>query len=189
VYDTVGAFLDVGVSGINLEDQILPPSKDKGVIDPALMVEKIQAAREAAKNKQAEDMVINARTDALAVSTDRHKGIDEAIIRGMKYLQAGADLVFVTTVATPDEAKQIVDGIGGPVSIAAGMPYNIKTLTIGQLRACGVARVSLPAILVFSALRAIKQTLSIIHDNDTFTEIIEKGLLCSTEDLSQVLSR
>jgi methylisocitrate lyase len=76
VYNTVGAFLDVGVSGINIEDQILPPSKGKGVIDPVLMVEKIQAAREAAKNKEAGDMVINARTDALAVSTDRAKGID-----------------------------------------------------------------------------------------------------------------
>jgi 2-methylisocitrate lyase-like PEP mutase family enzyme len=189
VYKTVGAFLDVGVSGINLEDQVLPSSKDKGVIDPVLMVEKIQSAREAARNKQAVDMVINVRTDALAVCTDRGKGIDEAIIRGKKYLQAGADLIFVTAVATIDEAKRIVDGIGGPVSIAAGMPYNIKTLTIGQLRACGVARVSLPAILVFSAIQAIMKTLSIIRDNDSFEEIIKEGLLCSPGDLLQVLSR
>ncbi|MCX5805423.1 MAG: isocitrate lyase/PEP mutase family protein [Proteobacteria bacterium] len=189
VYKTVGAFLDVGVSGINLEDQILPPSKGKGVIDPDLMVDKIKAAREAARNKQAADMVINARTDILAVSDDRSKGMEEAIIRGNKYLQAGADLIFVTMVSTPDEAKRLVDGIQGPVSIAAGMPYNIQTLTIGQLRACGVARVSLPAIVVFSAIKSIKQILSIIHDSDNFEAIMEKGLLCSPEDLPKILSR
>jgi len=189
VYKTVGAFLDVGVSGINLEDQVLPPPKARGVIDPVLMVEKIRAAREAARNRQAEDMVINARTDALAACADRLKGIDEAIMRGKKYLQAGADLIFVTAVATPDEAKRLVDGIQGPVSIATGMPYNMRTLTIGQLRACGVARVSLPAVAVFSAIQAIKQTLSIIRDGDTFEGITEKGLLCSPEDVSQVLSR
>jgi 2-methylisocitrate lyase-like PEP mutase family enzyme len=189
VYKTVGAYLDVGVSGINIEDQVLPPSKTKGVINPVLMVEKIRAAREAARKHHAEDLLINARTDALATSADRSKGIDEAITRGKKYLQAGADLIFVTAVSTPDEAKRLVDGIQGPVSIAAGMPYNIKTLTIGQLRACGVARVSLPAIAVFSAIQAIKQTLSIIRDSDTFEGIREKGLLCSPEDISQVLSR
>ncbi|MCX5827003.1 MAG: isocitrate lyase/PEP mutase family protein [Deltaproteobacteria bacterium] len=189
VYKTVGAFLDVGVSGINLEDQVLPTPKAKDVIDPVLMVEKIKAARDAARDKHAADMVINARTDALAACDDRLKGIAEAIIRGNKYLQAGADLVFVTAVATPDEAKRIVDGIEGPVSIAAGMPYNINTLTIGQLRACGVARVSLPAIAVFSAIQAIKKTLLIIRDSDSFEGIIKEGLLCSPGDLSQVLLR
>ena len=189
VYKTVGAFLDVGVAGINLEDQVLPPPKTKGVIDPALMVEKIRAAREAAKDKQAGDLVINARTDALAVCPDRLKGIDEAITRGRKYLEAGADLIFVVGVSTLDEAKRIVDGIQGPVSIAAGMPYNIATLTTGQLRACGVARVSLPAIAVFSAIQGIKRTLAAVHDSDTFEGIIQQGLLCSPSDISQVLSR
>jgi len=189
VYKTVGAFLDVGVSGINLEDQVLPAPKDKGVIDSALMAEKIHAAREAARNGQAEDMVINARTDALAVCADRTKGIDDAITRGKKYLRAGADLIFVTGVSTPDEAKRLVDGIQGPVSIAAGMPYNIKTLTIAQLRTCGVTRVSLPALAVFSAIHAIRQTLSSIRDCDNFDGIMEKGLLCSPQDMMQVLSR
>ncbi len=189
VYKTVGSYLDAGVAGINLEDQILPPPANKGVIDSEVMVEKIRAARNAARDKQAEDLIINARTDILAVGPDRKKGMDEAIMRGNKYMQAGADLIFVTMVATLDEAKRLVDEIKGPVSIAAGMPYNIKTLPIGQLRDSGVARVSLPAILVFSAIRAIKQTLSILHNSDTFDEIIEKGLLCSPDDLAKIVAR
>ena len=189
VYKTVGAFLEVGVAGINLEDQVLPPPKIKGVIDSDLMVEKIQAAQEAAKSKQAGDIVVNARTDILATRPDHLKGIDEAIARGRKYLKAGADLIFVTGVCTPDEAKRLVDGIQGPVSIAAGMPYNIGTLTIGQLRACGVTRISLPAIAVFSAIQAIKRTLPIVHDSDNFEELVKQGLLCSPSDLPQVLAR
>lgn len=189
VYKTVGSFLDAGVAGINLEDQTLPPSEGKGVIDPDLMVEKIQAAREAARDKRAPDLVINARTDILAMSPNRNQGIDEAIIRGNKYLKAGADLIFVTMVSTPEEAKRLVYGIQGPVSIAAGMPYNIGTLTIGQLRTCGVTRVSLPAILVFSAIEAMKRTLLVLKESDTFGEIIEKGLLCSPQDLPPILAR
>ena len=189
VFEAVGTFVDVGVSGINLEDQLLPAPKAKSVVDPLLMVEKIRAAREAAGMRQAEDLVINARTDALAVSADRLKGLDEAILRGRQYLQAGADMIFVTAVATPDEAKRLVDGIEGPVSIAAGMPYNVRTLNIGQLRACGVARVSLPAIAVFSAIQAIKKTLALVHDSDTFERLLAEGLLCSPADLAQVLSR
>jgi len=189
VYKTVGAFLEVGVAGINLEDQVLPPPKIKGVIDSDLMVEKIRAAREAAKSKQAGDIVVNARTDILATCPDRLMGIDEAIARGRKYLNAGADLIFVTGVCMPDEAKRLVDGIQGPVSIAAGMPYNIGTLTIAQLRACGVTRISLPAIAVFSAIQAIKRTLSIVHDSDNFEELVKQGLLCSPSDLLQVLAR
>jgi 2-methylisocitrate lyase-like PEP mutase family enzyme len=102
MYKNVCAFLDVGVSGINIEDQILPSPKVGGVIDPVLMVEKIQAAREAARNRQAADMVINAHPGAFAACDDRVKGIDEAIIRRKKYLQAGADLIFVTAISKYD---------------------------------------------------------------------------------------
>jgi 2-methylisocitrate lyase-like PEP mutase family enzyme len=92
-------------------------------------------------------------------------------------------------VSTLDEVKRLVDGIQGHVSIAAGMSYNIRLLNIGQLRTLGVARVSLPTFIVFSNIQAIKKTLSIIHDNNSFEEIIKDDLLCLPEDLPQVLSR
>lgn len=48
---------------------------------------------------------------------------------------------------TLDEVKQITKEVKGPVSIAAGLPYNIKNFTLNDLENCGVARISLPTLL------------------------------------------
>lgn len=186
---TVVAFIDAGVAGINIEDQVLPSGKTKAVIEPQVMVEKIRVARRTARENGAEDLVINARTDALAACAERMQGIAESIERGNRYLEAGADLVFVTRVATLEEARRVTDGIRGPVSVAAGMPDNIHTLSLAALRECGVVRVSLPSIAIRSAAKALKTTLSTIRATDSFQRVLEEYMLCSEEELSQVLSK
>lgn len=186
VATTVKAFVNIGVSGINLEDQILRSSGPKGVIDAGLMVGKIVAARRAGKECNTPDLVINGRTDALSAAKDRRSGLREAIDRANRYLEAGADLVFVTSVATLDEAKTLAKEISGPLSIAAGLPYNIESLSIDNLRDCGVARISLPSIAVFSVIRAIQQTLHAITVQDDFQELQRLKLLCTIEDMAKL---
>lgn len=183
---TVKAFAGIGVSGINLEDQKLRISGDKGVIDAALMSEKIMAAREAAKECNAQDLVINGRTDALAVATDRKTGIKEAISRATRYLDAGADLVFVTSVITLDEAITLTREIPGPVSIAAGLPNNIGTLSMESLKDCGVARISLPTIAVFAAVQAFKGALETIAASNDLQQLQQLNLLCSPQELTKL---
>jgi 2-methylisocitrate lyase-like PEP mutase family enzyme len=186
VVATVKAFANIGVSGIHLEDQNLRSSGPKGVIDTGLMVEKIIAARRAADECKVPELVINGRTDALAVSSDRRSGLKEAIDRATRYLEAGADLVFVTSVITLDEAKTLVKEIPGPLSIAIGLPYNIGTLSIDNLKNCGLARISLPTIAVFTTIQAIKQTLRSIYEHDDLQELQRLNLLCSMEDLAKL---
>ena len=189
VFETVGAYVDAGSAGINIEDQVLPPTGIKGVVERSLMKDKLHAARESAAAKNATDLVLNARTDALASWPDRKVGLREAIERGNDYLSVGADLVFVTGVKTLDEARQLVMEIQGPVSIAAGLPYNIGTLSIRDLREAGVARVSFPSVAVFSALQAVRKTLSMIHRTESFDEVMEQNLLCSMDDASGIVSK
>lgn len=186
VAKTVKAFAGIGVSGINLEDQKLRIAGDKGVIDAALMSEKIIAARQAAKGCNAADLVINGRTDALAVATDRKMGLKDAISRATQYLDAGADLVFVTSVITLDEAVTLTKEIPGPVSIAAGLPNNIGTLSMERLKDCGVARISLPTIAVFAALQAFKGALETIMTSNDLQQLQQRNLLCSMEDLANL---
>ena len=135
------------------------------------MVEKIRAAREAARQEGHPDLIINGRTDALSVAADRNAGLNESIARANLYLDAGADLAFVTGVATIAEVKTLVQGIHGPVSIAAGLPNNINTMSIADLRACGVRRVSLPVIAIFSAIQALTRTLAALRDSQDFSAI------------------
>ena len=189
VIETVCAFVDVGVSGINIEDQILPPPGTKQVIDRSLMIEKIHAARESAVASGAGDLVVNARTDALAAGPDQSEGLREAVERGNAYLDAGADLVFVMGVDRLAEAELLAREIHGPVSIAAGLPYNIGTMSIRELRDCGVARVSLPTVAVLTALQALNQTLSIIYRDEDFRKLTEHGLVSDMGDVAKILAR
>ena len=186
---TVQAFCTAGVAGINIEDQVLPPSQPRRVVARSLMTEKLRAAREAANRSNMPDLVINGRTDALAADSDRTRGLREAVERGNQYLNAGADLIFVTGVATLDEVKGLVSGIKGPVSITAGMPPSVREMSICSLRDCGVARVSLPTVAVFSALQAVKRTLALIYAHDDFDEVLKQDLLCSMQDVTAILTK
>jgi 2-methylisocitrate lyase-like PEP mutase family enzyme len=189
VFQTVSDFIDAGIAGINIEDQVLPPPDPKGIVECSLMTDKIRASREAATAKKVADLVINARTDSLAAYPDRKVGLREAIKRGNEYLSVGADLVFVVGVNTLDEARQLVSEIKGPVSIAAGMPSNIGTMSIQELGECGVMRVSLPTVAVLSAIRAIKQTLSLIHRTGGFNEVTAQNLLCGMEEIPKIIAK
>jgi 2-methylisocitrate lyase-like PEP mutase family enzyme len=189
VAETVRAFVRAGVAGINIEDQALGQPAPKRVIDRSLMVEKIGAARGAARQEGQPDLIINGRTDALSVAADRSAGLDESIARANLYLDAGADLAFVTGVTAIAEVRTLVQGIRGPVSVAAGLPNNINTMSIEDLRACGVRRVSLPVVAIFSAIQAVTRTLAALRDSQDFSTIKQEGLLCSPEDLSRLLAK
>jgi len=187
VAETVRAFVRAGVAGINIEDQGLGQPAPKGGVERSLMVEKIRAAREAARQEGQPDVIINGRTDALSVAADRGEGLNESIVRANLYLDAGADLAFVTGVATLAEVKSLVHGIHGPVSIAAGLPNNINTMSIAELATCGVRRVSLPVVAIFSAVQALSRTLKSLQDSQDFSAILHENLLCSAADVARLL--
>jgi 2-methylisocitrate lyase-like PEP mutase family enzyme len=187
--ETIRAYVNAGVVGINIEDQLHGRPGPRDVIPRDVMIEKIKEARRAAREAGNGDLVINARTDALAALADHAAGLKESAERANAYLSAGADLAFVVRVATMEEVRFLVREVRGPVSVAAGMPYNQRLLSVKALKAAGVARVSLPAIAVFSSLRAVSETLRSVRDTDDFAEILEKERLCSPEDMAELLKR
>jgi 2-methylisocitrate lyase-like PEP mutase family enzyme len=166
VYFTVQAFERCGAAGVNIEDQVMPKRcghlDGKQIIDIDEAVAKIRAAADARRNP---DFVINARTDALA--TD---GIDTVIRRGNAYLEAGATMVFVEGITSRDEIRAAVAGIDGPVAINIIEGGKSPTkLTFTELRELGVARVSLPGIVLAASVRGISDTLrQVLSDDGTW---------------------
>lgn len=189
VATTVRAFVAAGVAGINLEDQVLGQPGPKRIVSREQRLEKLHTARVAAREAGNADLVINGRTDALATAPDRAVGLREAAERAKAYLAAGADLAFVTGVATLEEVKLLMREIGGPLSVAAGMPYNLRSLSLAVLKAAGVARVSFPTVAVFAALRAMTETLRSIRDTGDLAGVMAQDRLCGMEDVATLFKR
>ena len=166
ISDTIARFMEIGVAGLNLEDQIQDVKETVSIVDEDVMVQKIIRAREVAEMKNNPEIIINSRTDALKSTLNREDGLEIAIERANQYLSAGADLAFITYVETLDEVKQITREVKGPVSIAAGLPYNIKNFTLNDLENCGVARISLPTLLVLSSINIMEKALNYVKKDE-----------------------
>src|SRR5215510_10895280 len=90
----VGAYARAGVAAVVIEDKTFP--KDTSLLAGArqelVRVEEFQGKVEAARAAAAEyDMLVIARTEALIADL----GIDEALLRGAAYAEAGADLLLI----------------------------------------------------------------------------------------------
>jgi 2-methylisocitrate lyase-like PEP mutase family enzyme len=177
--ETIRAYARAGVGGINLEDQVLGAPGPRRVLDREVATTKLRAAREAACAEGVPDLVINARTDALPAGRTPQEGLREAIERANLYLEAGADLAFVTGVATLEQVKVLVQEVRGLLSIAAGMPYNLASLSLSQLRDCGVARVSLPSLAIYSSLGGMARSLRTVRDTGGFEAVAGEGIAAS----------
>ncbi|MBN2444145.1 MAG: isocitrate lyase/PEP mutase family protein [Spirochaetales bacterium] len=167
-------FVRTGIAGINIEDQNLwSPFTNELLLPLSESINRLGALR-----KEFPELIINARTDALSVSKDRHEGIKEAIKRSNAFYETGANLCFVTGVKTKEEIKILKKEISGPISIAAGLPYNMNNFDITDCIDLGIARVSLPSIMIYAAIKSqydilkeIKQTGSFTKINDTLIDM------------------
>ena len=131
VQRTVRVFERSGASALQMEDQVMPKRcghmAGKQVIGADEMVGKIKAALDA---RQDPDTVLIARTDALAVN-----GFDDALERAERYLEAGADALFIEAPRTVEQMQTIasrfaarvplvhnlVEGGGSPITDASGL--------------------------------------------------------------------
>ena len=108
---TVRKYEQAGVAAIHIEDQEFPKRcghlDNKRVIPAEDMVSKIRAAVEARTD---ENFLIIIRTDALAVT-----GWDDTMDRCEKYVEAGADALFVEALRTPEEAQRAVQCLPVPL--------------------------------------------------------------------------
>ena len=187
VLETVRMFMDVGVAGLNIEDQKLDHGNKISIINEEVMVEKIYAAREAAEVAENPDFIINGRTDALGSSQNRDEALNIAVERANLYLKSGADIAFVPYVKTLEEVKTLKKEVRGPISIAAGMPYNINNFSIKDLENIGVSRVSLPTLLIYSSLESINKSLNRLKNDDI--RGIDGDMLYKVDELNLLLRR
>jgi methylisocitrate lyase len=151
VMRTVREFEDIGVAGVQLEDQVSPKKcpylGDTPLISLEEAVLKVRAAADARRNPE---LLISARTDAHSV--------DEAITRGRAYVAAGADMIFVVSkyvVKNLDDARRIKGAIGAPLAFSAFGWHDEKFAT-ADIESLGGCIIGFPFAAITSAAEAIK---------------------------------
>lgn len=110
VGETAAAMLDAGAVGINIED---------GGRSPQQLASAIAVARKVADRVHI-PMFINARTDVfLAGIGDPADRLAEVVDRAARYLDAGADGIFIPGVIDPKTIAALAGGVDAPLNIMA----------------------------------------------------------------------
>lgn len=154
----VREFLRAGVAALHLEDQTFPKRcghlDDKSVVPTAEMVQKLRAARDAA----GADLVLIARTDAIAV-----EGLPAALDRAQAYAAAGADVLFVEAPTSEAQIEAIARALPGPKLLNMFEGGKTPLMPLARLRALGYRIVIIPSDLQRAAIHAMRETLAAIH--------------------------
>ncbi|WP_115712707.1 isocitrate lyase/PEP mutase family protein [Legionella sainthelensi] len=155
VMRTIREYESAGAAAIFIEDQVAPKRcghmSGKTVISAEDMVAKIKAALYARNDP---DLVIMARTDALAVN-----GIEDAIARAKLYHQAGADLLFVEAPESIEQMKEIVKEVKAPLMANNLDGGKTPILTARELEELGYAMVTDPVACTYAFAKAVRIVL------------------------------
>ena len=150
VMHMVRCFEDAGAGAVHLEDQLLPKKcghlNDKKLASADDMAAKVAAARKARRH-----LYIIARTDAVA-----SEGMDAAVDRAKRYLEAGADAIFPEALTTREMFEEFARRMPG-VKLLANMTEFGRTpfFTAAEFQAMGYAMVIWPVSHLRIAAKAM----------------------------------
>lgn len=165
VVRTVKLLERAGASAIQLEDQTLPKRcghlDGKTLVSVAEMQGKIRAACDA--RTHAGTLVI-ARTDAVAV-----EGLDAALERAERYAEAGADVLFVEAVRSPEDMRAALKRLADKAPMLANMVEGGKTpiLPAAELQALGYRIAIFPGGTVRALAHALQGYYASLHTHGT----------------------
>lgn len=159
-----------GASGVQLEDQEFPKRcghfAGKDVIGTDEMVQKIKAAVDSRIDG---DFMIVARTDARAVL-----GMDEAMDRAHRFIEAGADVTFVEAPVSAEELERIARELSVPQ--IANMVFGGKTPLLGQekLEKLGYGGVLYANAALQAAVFAVRDVLGVLRKTGSLDSVADR---------------
>ncbi len=183
-----------GGLAIQLEDQTSPKRcghlDGKTLVTTAEMTGKIRAALDA---RASSDTLIIARTDAVAV-----EGLAPALERAEAYREAGADVLFIEALRSPEDMRTASARFAGRAPLLANMVEGGKTplLPAAELQSLGFSIVIFPGGLVRALSRAageyfasLKATGSTAAFLDRMLDFSELNALIGTPEMLELGKR
>jgi 2-methylisocitrate lyase-like PEP mutase family enzyme len=159
VSETIRLGLVAGLAGGSIED--MAPDRTLYALDLARA--RIEAAAERAHGGDV-PFVLTARAENYLVG-DRNLGT--VIERLQAYQEAGADVLYAPGLTDIGEITELVRSVDRPVNVLAGLPGH--SLTVDELGAAGVKRISTGSALAVAALGGFIKAAKEMRDQGSFT--------------------
>ncbi|MCD2497988.1 methylisocitrate lyase [Microbacterium nymphoidis] len=156
---TVQEMEDAGLSGLHIEDQVNPKRcghlDGKSVVDESTALRRIRAAVDARRDP---NFLIMARTDIRAV-----EGLDAAVDRAKKLVDAGADAIFPEAMRTLEEFEAVRRAVDVPLLANMTEFGKSELFSVDQLASVGMNIVIWPVSMLRIAMGATERALDEIE--------------------------
>ena len=167
---TVRKYEQSGVAAIHIEDQEFPKRcghlDDKRVISTEDMIPKI---KEAVESRTDQDFLIIVRTDALAVT-----GWEDTMDRCHRYIDAGADVLFVEALRSAEDAQRAVESLPVPLLYNFVETGKSPLLSASDLESIGFKIVIFPASNLLLVTATIKKLMAELKEKGTTVGMMEQ---------------
>jgi len=160
--ETILLAAEAGCAGGSIED-MYGRNDQRLIYDHESAVERVSAAAEAAHSLDFPFTLTARCENYLAGRPDLH----DTIKRLQAYQEAGADVLYAPGLANIDDIIAVVTSVDRPVNVVMGLQG--VQLSLAQLSAIGVKRVSVGSALSRAALGAFMRAASEMRDHGTFT--------------------
>jgi 2-methylisocitrate lyase-like PEP mutase family enzyme len=160
VADSVRLAIATGIAGLSIEDATGDPAHPVRDIDAA--VARIRAARTAIDQAGGDTLLVGRAENFFVGRPD----LADTLERLQAYAQAGADCLYAPGIRGREQIAAVVAAVAPkPVNLLVGGP---SELTLQDIAALGVRRVSLGGALVRSAWGAFMQSARMISEQGRF---------------------
>jgi 2-methylisocitrate lyase-like PEP mutase family enzyme len=161
VAETIRQASAAGAAGGSIEDAT--GRKDHPIYEQARAVERIAAAAETARGLGV-TFTLTARAENYLVG---RSDLADTITRLQAYQAAGADVLYAPGLTSLDDIGTVVRSLDRPVNVLAGLTG--APLSVADLSAAGVRRVSVGSLLSRVALGAFLRAASEMKEHGTFS--------------------
>ena len=149
----------VTLAGCSIEDM----SRQRLIYKFEHAVERVRAAAEAARSLSFA-FTLTARAENYLAG---HPDLGDTIKRLQAYQEAGADVLYAPGLSTKDDIVAVVKSVDRPVNVVMGL-HGVQ-LSLAELSAIGVKRVSVGGALSRAALGAFLRAAREMKERGTFT--------------------
>ncbi|MCB2193450.1 MAG: oxaloacetate decarboxylase [Deltaproteobacteria bacterium] len=166
---TVRLYEKAGAAALFLEDQVSPKRcghmSGKRIIPTEDMLAKLGAALDA---RQDPDFMIMARTDAIAV-----EGFEAALERANRFIEAGADMIFVEAPENLEQMRRIAQEVQAPTMANMLLGGKTPMLPASELEDMGFAMVAHATACTYAIAKTVRDLLG---------HLLKEGTVAGMED-------